>query len=128
MLVAHLRVWVTRPASVPRMTPSVALSKQGHNKLAHLTVGTGDDGGSAIENALVLLSDRRIGLNVLTRSALQRSRVGVLGHHRLLIEQLAGIAVQGQLRFELRNALVSGSQLVSSTLGVPATAPASTRA
>jgi hypothetical protein len=34
------------------------------------------------------------------------------GHHRPLIEQLAGIAGQRQLRLQLRDALVGGGQLV----------------
>lgn len=40
-------------------------------------------------------------------------------HHRLPVEQRAGIAGQGQLGLELRNAIVRGTGPSASTLGVP---------
>ena len=74
--------------------------------------GTGLCGDIAAENALILLSGRPIGLNIRARSTLQRSRGGVWGHHRLLVEQLAGVSSQCQLSFQRSDALAGGGQFV----------------
>lgn len=92
------------------------------------TATISSDGDIARVSALILLSDKRIGLNVLARSAFRDHALAFWGHHRLIIEQLAGIAGQSQLRLELRNALVGGSQLVGLNSRVPSMSPASMRA